>query len=385
MAQLRSYASFLLIGLLVLVSKKVDAQEFGFTQWSMNKASINPAFVAQQGDLLVNSLYKQQWNRLADKNGSAMVLSGLNAEIGCPKYQLGIGGQLFYSQQGAGDFSYIKGSLNLGWGFNGSFSKSFGIKSLQGLNYMFHFGAQLGLGQKSVEWGQFNFSDQYDPYLGLIKPTSAVYEQGFRDASSSQLDIGFGGLLRLELPKTAGNLTLGAAMYSINRPKESFLNTENEIPQRLNLHAFWHKRVFRKESKKLPIYLNVGIMSSSILPESFLPPISNQLSVTGGFSFNNQSADLALRFGQSNAWSLNSIAAVYQLRVSPNLILSGGAEFATGDFSIGQSGFTFDLGLAFSLENKYLCGGKKKDWNFNRFQSNFLSESDPGSLQRFIP
>jgi len=364
----------------------VHAQDMTFTQFYFNRAMINPAYVGQRGPLTVSSIHKQQWTRLPDRTFNDMHLSAFNAEISCPTYNLAMGVNLQYTEEGTGIFSQIYGAYTISWTIKGKYSTRTGIRALRNKRYLFSFGGQVGVGQKRLDWSRLTFSDQYDPYLGLTSAYSGVITSGVTDASTMEPDISFGFLWRSELPSKRSYFSTGAALFHVNKPQETFLYTTNQVPQRLSLHFFWHQRLKKKLHSKDPMYLNIGVISDQHMSlQGFFPPLAGSLVSFTGLVFPDMAFDLGIRLNPLDGLDVNSIILVYNQRINSPFFLSLGLEMNTGEFTFNQSGLTFDIGLTYTFEDLFLCKNSKREWCFDQFAKEFIQFGPKNNMQNFVP
>ncbi len=387
MVRLHSYVKALLC-LASAFGGGVHAQDMTFTQFYFNRAMINPSYVGQRGPLTVSTIHKQQWTRLPDRTFNDMHLSAFNAEIGCPAYNIAMGINMQYTEEGAGRFSQLYGAYTLSWSINGKYSPTSSWKRMRNRRYLFSFGAQIGVGQKRLDWSRLTFSDQFDPYYGLTSVTSSVVNSGITEASTMEPDLSFGLLWRTELPSKRSYLSAGAAIFHLNKPQESFLYTTNRIPQRLSIHLFWHQRLKKKLYSKDALYLNVGVISDQHMAlEGFFPPLSGSVVTFTGLVFPHMAFDFGMRWNPLDGPDLNSFILVYNQRISDPFFLSFGLEMNASEFTFNQSGLSFDFGLTYTFEDVMLCGRQRgnREWCFDQFTKEFIQFGPKNNMQNFVP
>lgn len=374
-----------LVLILMCLLLQAKAQDMTFTQFYFNRAMINPSYVGQRGPLTVSTIHKQQWTRLPDRTFNDMHLSALNAEISCPKYNLAMGLNMQYTEEGAGRFSQVYGAYTLSWTIKGKYSGNPVFSGFKRRRFLFSFGAQVGVGQKMLDWSRLTFSDQYDPYTSITTPSS-VYTSGITETSTMEPDISFGLLYRTELPSRRSYISAGMALFHINKPKESFLYTTNRIPQRLSLHFFWHQRLKKKLHSKDPLYLNFGVISEQHMQlDGLFPPLAASMVLFNGLVLPDMAIDLGVRLNPLDGMDINSIILVYNQRVSAPFFLSFGLELNTGEFTFNQSGLSFDVGLTYTFEGTFLCKSGKKEWCFDQFTKEFIKFGPKNNMQNFVP
>ena len=102
------------------------------------------------------------------------------------------------------------------------------------LNHALIVGLSAGYVLKQINTNGLTFPDQYSRETGTFDPslpTSDIFEE----SKNSYLDLGFGLLSSNKL--TNGSLSIGFAMFHLNRPNETFFGINNQIPLKWTVHA----------------------------------------------------------------------------------------------------------------------------------------------------
>jgi len=360
----------LLIGLCLLIAGVASGQDMTFSQYYFNRAMINPSYVGESGSLTFSSVHKQQWTRLPDRTFNDMHLSSVNAEIGCPRYNLAMGMNIQYTEEGAGRFSQLYGAYTISYNINGDWRKPI-FRSFKRRKFIVSFGAQIGVGQKMLDWSRLTFSDQFDPYTSIVTP-SRIFTSGITDVSTMEPDLSFGLKIKTQLPNKRSALSAGVALFHINKPKETFLYTDNRIPQRLSIHGFWYRKLKRKLYSKYPIFSKLGVAYNYHLPLGGIsPPLAASALLLSGLSVQKNDLDVGIRIDPIER-DVTSIILVYLQTIDEQWNLSFGMELNTSEFTFNQAGLTFDLGVTYTFKEVYICKvkNKKREWCHDAFSHN---------------
>lgn len=380
----------ILITVLLRTQSFVHGQDLTFSTIFFNKSLLNPAYVGQSGHLSMGLIHRAQWTSLPERGLNDVSLSSFHADISCPKWNLAMGIQAQVSEEGAGRYRNTIASYTVSKSFVNQYPRGFFIKGLRGLNHQWSVGLQVGVGQKAIDFSRFTFGDQYDPFLGIISDRSAVLS--LSTSSSGYMDINAGMLWRSQFRKEKGFFSIGAAMYHINSPNETFLFTENRIPQRLSISSFYNFRIDGNVYRKRSTYVSFGVVNDrhlNIESNQWKTLFSTSVVTLGGIFQNGKNeigGNIGARVG-SNA-VLNALLINGTMQLNDFLILTSTVEINTSDFTINQSGFTTEFGLIFNISNAYLCKcNSPRDLKcpFDEASGSFNKSNDKNSLVRSIP
>lgn len=385
MEQLRSYAKYALLLLGVCGLSLVKGQDPVFSQFMLNKTYLNPAYVGQKGNLMATFMQREQWNNVPESNFST---TSANIEIGCPNNNIGIGLRVFRDVEGAGKLTHTAGALNISYHILGRFSNRFPWKKLRNNKTVLSFGMQIGTGQKTVDWSAFTFSDQYDPYIGLISPVSQVGPR--RDISSGMIDLGFGMVFRTQLGKDGSYFSLGSALFHLNQPKESFVYGTNRLPRRFTFHGFWYYRLPERVLSKKYRYFSLGYVTDQHWKlDSYFSNLAVTNTLHGAFILNHHAIGLSFRTENfplvSQLW--DSFILSYQVNLPGNITLGAAADLNISSLQLRKSGTTMEFGLVWSIDGVYLCKPKRRrgqSWCFDQFGKGWLN-AKRSDLILFMP
>lgn len=228
-------------------------QDPTFSQYFLNLNYLNPAFAGYTNDLTANFNSRLQYFGVP----GVMSSNTASANISCEEEtRLGIGVLAYHNVEGRGILQTAM--------FSGQLSANFPFKvqRRQRVNKgLFSAGLQFGAGQKYLNWANLTFSDQYSPYFqGIQNPTSIAVQQ---TSSNVFLDLGAG--LRSTYEFGSGRkpkfISVGLAAFHINRPAQSFLESELKLEPRYTAYVFYYMGNPRKGRTRDLRYLSFGAMA----------------------------------------------------------------------------------------------------------------------------
>lgn len=193
---------------------------------------------------------------------------------------IGLGFTLMRDQVGLSRYASTQGNVGL------SFMKQLNGGSRYATNDQYLVaGAQVGFGQRSFDWQQLWFSNQFDTQGGFINfdaPNGEAFEEG---GTSFYLDFN-AGLLWYALFDENASFYVGGALHHINSPNIAFLGGEED-----RLYRRWVAHT----GGELPISNEL-----SILPGVIFMTQGPSMSSTAGANFrytHREWKELALRAG----------------------------------------------------------------------------------------
>jgi type IX secretion system PorP/SprF family membrane protein len=218
-----------LLGWMLLTTLSVTAQDPQFSQFYAAPLYLNPAFAGstQQGRVGMN--YRNQWPAI-DANFTTI---SAYADFFIEDKNSGVGAIL------TRDYVGIVGLQSI------SFSLQYAYQLQLTKEWSFRPGVQIGIVNRSINFGSLTFGDQFDPSTGEItKGTAEALNTG---QSKFFPDLSFGGLL---FSKKAW---FGAAAHHITEPNQSILGSEDKLPMKVSFHA-GYKIFFRPGSLGTGVY-----------------------------------------------------------------------------------------------------------------------------------
>ncbi len=236
--------------LFLICSLPAFAQDQHFTQFYAAPLNLNPALTgAFPGKYRIGLIYRDQGReQLGDPyqtfSGAVDLRFNINSNRKRNKDAFG-GGILFYNDRNA-TLNFFTNSMAL----SGGFHKALGPKGDQYLS----LGAQAGITQRNVNYGDIAFSDQFngaDGYTGGSEETLPENNFAFGDLAV--------GLNYSYAPEQKVGIFAGVALHHILEPEVSFYASE-ELPEDQNSSP-----LYMKLSAHLGLQIPIGT-SVQVLP-----------------------------------------------------------------------------------------------------------------------
>lgn len=212
---------------LILSSSFLKAQDPHFSQFFASPLTLNPAFTGKfDGTFRVAGNYRNQWPAF----NNVYTTSTLSIDFDILKNRLpdfdrwGVGILALTDKAGAGVLTnnYV--------GLSTSYSKALdenGFKQIA-------VGFQGTYGQKRLDRNKLLFEDQLTPY-GFTGVTQETFS-GEENLNVNYLDVN-AGLLFSASTDESNNFYLGASLYHVNRPHQSFMGANWNIATRTTVSA----------------------------------------------------------------------------------------------------------------------------------------------------
>ena len=215
-----------LFATLFLMSFFADAQDPHFSQFFASPLTLNPALTGKfDGTLRVAGNYRNQWpafNNVYTTSTLSVDFPILKSKI--PDYDTwGLGILALTDKAGGGVLT------NNYLGISTSYHKALDEDGFQQLG----IGFQGTYGQKRLNTDNLKFEDQLTPF-GFTGVTADVFNT--QQLNINYLDVN-AGLLFTSSTSEDNNFYVGASMYHINRPKESFQGGNWNIATRTTISA----------------------------------------------------------------------------------------------------------------------------------------------------
>jgi type IX secretion system PorP/SprF family membrane protein len=225
----RSKYIFLLITNNLLLITCLHAQDPTFSQFFSSPLNINPALTANiNSDWRAITNYRSQWMGATSPyvtgtiSYDSKVLQNKNAFQEENNY-LGLGGMLMFDRAMGGVAKGTFASLNL----------SYNIKLIDG-NSKHRLGIGFGgtYGHRTVDYSRLDFEDQYTGFgFNTNLPTGETALSDMKDFISVNAGLTY------SITSEKSNFDIGVAAFHVNRPKQTFLQDEN---QRLAIRKVAH-------------------------------------------------------------------------------------------------------------------------------------------------
>lgn len=346
MELLHSFVKLWLTILVLCCALFTKAQDPVFSQFNLNKNYINPAYAGYSGDLNVGVNSRLQWGNVPGR----FATNTFAANIGCETGRFGMAITGYDHFEGEGFLHTQNGALQMSVNLPGKFGRMFG-KNLRRQKFILSAGLSLGIGQKKLDWSKLTFSDQYNPYQGFTGQASAASGP---EASNMIFDLSGGLRMQAQINKNGSYISLGGAVFHLNRPVETFYGSNNQLPARYTFHAFAYWQTKRFANK--PSYVSIGMISDnqqSLKTNTILVAKDIDRWAKLGIGFRRQNFLLVDR--NVDALVLQALTTIKGLTI--------GYSYDITISKLGpQSTFgTHEIGIAYTFGGASLCGGGKRN------------------------
>ncbi|MEO6682522.1 MAG: PorP/SprF family type IX secretion system membrane protein [Ginsengibacter sp.] len=211
---------------LLFTTTLAKAQDPHFSQFFASPLTLNPALTGKfDGTLRVGGNYRNQWP--AFNNVYTTYTASVDFAImkdNLPDYDTwGIGIMALNDEAGGGVLK------NTYLGLSTSYHKSLDEDGFQQLG----IGFQGTYGQKRLDTRALKFEDMLTPF-GFTGITSDIFQT--ENLNLNYLDVN-AGIIYTSSTNEDNNFYIGASMYHINRPKESFKGGSWNVSPRTTLNA----------------------------------------------------------------------------------------------------------------------------------------------------
>jgi type IX secretion system PorP/SprF family membrane protein len=208
---------------------KSYSQDPTFSQFFSSPLNVNPALTANiNADWRAISNYRSQWMGAPSPyvtgtiSYDSKILQNKNAFIENNSF-LGLGGMLMFDRAMEGVAKGTFASLNL----------SYNVKIIDGKS-KHKIGAGFGgsYGHRTVDYSRLNFEDQWTGFgFNTNLPTGETALSNMKDFFSANAGVSY------SITSENSNMDLGVAAFHLNRPRQTFLEDEN---QRLAIRQVAH-------------------------------------------------------------------------------------------------------------------------------------------------
>ncbi|WP_037505489.1 PorP/SprF family type IX secretion system membrane protein [Pedobacter jeongneungensis] len=209
------------LGLLLCTVKSFAQTDPHFSQYYANPLYLNPALTGViDGDYRATVNFKQQWSAL----NSSFLTGGASFDL-APKKNFAFGATILNQRAGELDFNYLSALVS------GSYRLRFGAEGLQ----MVSFGLQAGVINRSFDFSQARFGNQFNPVSGY--DGGMMSGETLSSQSSLVPDVNAGIMFFDGNPNKSVNVFLGASAAHLTRPMDRFSGTNSRIPVRFTAHG----------------------------------------------------------------------------------------------------------------------------------------------------
>lgn len=199
------------------------AQDFHLSQYDAAPLYLNPALVGQfDGKYRIHGHYRTQWGSVSSKSFKTAAIS-----FDIPVEKFAFGAQILNRRAGAGDYNDLGILLNGGYSFTVDKNEKHKIS----------LGLQAGVIQKSVNFDNLYFENQYVTSGGGSFDQSIPNGETFGSSNFWIPDVNAGFVYYYGKDQIRINPFVGASVFHLTQPRETFYATDNKLPMRYVGHA----------------------------------------------------------------------------------------------------------------------------------------------------
>jgi type IX secretion system PorP/SprF family membrane protein len=217
---------FALVMLAACISLSVTAQDPHFSQFFSSPLTLNPALTGKfDGTLRVAGNYRNQWpafNNVYTTSTASLDFSILNNVL--PENDTWGIGLIALTDKAGGNI--LKTTFG---GISTAYHKALNEDGFSQIG----IGFQAMYGQKRLDYSKLYYEDMLTPF-GFTGVTQEVYNN--KDLDVNYFDVN-AGLIYTVSTNDRNNFYIGASMYHINRPKESFKGGNWNVAARTTISA----------------------------------------------------------------------------------------------------------------------------------------------------
>ncbi len=322
-----------------------------YSQFYLNKNYLNPAYAGYTQQLGVGVNSRLQWLQ----SPGVYSTNSFNANIGCSQNKLGFALTGYENWEGEGFLHTWATSVQTSVNFAGKWSNR-APKMFRNNRLIFSGGLGLGVGQKSLDWSKLTFSDQFSHYGGFSGKPSLVTPQN--ESSNMIFDMSGGAKLQTGYGTRGGYFSIGAAMFHLNRPVESFFDHENKMSPRYTFHGFWYFRTQKHLRSRNASYMSLGAVVD------WQAPIRTSTFMVSKDIGSMMKASLGFRSRTFIDINESMDAFIIQLMlVTGNFTIGYSYDLTVSDLGPQRTFGTHEIGLTYIFKkvNFPWCKGKSSD------------------------
>jgi type IX secretion system PorP/SprF family membrane protein len=230
---MRIKIKYLLVAIIISLGTK--AQDISYSQFDLNTMYTNPAFSSFEEDNRVLSIFRNQWNGIAENFNSNYIEFGFSIsdlkKRRISSGQLSASAGLFLNQDIYNDVfkTYEVGIVPIT------------IHSQISRNYFLSTGISNTIRINSLDWNNLLFTDQINDFNNQIAVSNVQLPDNFNQKTWLDPSIGIILTKHSNVQNDAANTTfVGFSWHHFVPPIKSFYNNQNEIsqiPKKIIIHA----------------------------------------------------------------------------------------------------------------------------------------------------
>jgi len=214
----------LVLGICIVFSQSVIAQDFHLSQHDAAPLNLNPAMTGLFNGLFrIHGHYRTQWAQVATNPFKTFEVS-----YDMPlKNKISVGGQLMDYTAGSGNYNV----------FSFLASAAYDLSVDDADYHHFSFGLQAGILQKSINFGKLVFGNQYTYSNGGGFDQTLPTGENFPSSGILMPDVNAGFVYYYSRENYVVNPFAGISVSHINSPKENFYLSDDRLPIRYLFHG----------------------------------------------------------------------------------------------------------------------------------------------------
>ncbi len=288
------FSKFLLLFAGCFIGQFVISQDFHLSQYDAAALNTSPALTGMfEGKHRVHMHYRSQWTAVSTKPFTTGMISYDNRIN--TKWSWGV----HAINQRAGAASYNAAQILPSLSYNIPLTKS-----------KFHrlaLGVSAGAFHKSFDQNALTWGSQYEATAqGGQFNTGLSSGESFQNASVIRPDFNAGAMYFFSAPGARINPFIGASVFHLSTPDESFLGTESRLPMRTLIHAGARVGITERLSVLPKVFFQTQegaqeITASALAHYHLRGP---DVFLIGGFTYRNADAaivDIGAKWGQWQA------------------------------------------------------------------------------------
>ncbi len=238
-----------LAGICIIFSGNVTAQDIHFSQFTQSPLTVNPAMAGTTAWIRAGLIYRTQWravtvapyNTIGASFDQKSKKRWLKVKNQTEKYRqpsesgFGWGVNIYNDRAGDGQMGTLQANASLAY------------QIMLSEKDMIALGFQGGMMQRSINFSKLYWGTQYDPTSSTGYSTALPADKSIAGGNNSFIkpDLSTGLIYthkkneRYMRGNDQFDFTLGAALFHVNQPKYSFLNspTPERLYQRVVIHG----------------------------------------------------------------------------------------------------------------------------------------------------
>lgn len=193
----------ILVVMSVLCISRGLAQDPHLSQYFAHPLYINPAFAGAEDCPKINLSYRNQWPNIS--GGFSTMSVSYDQHIHAIRG--GLGAYVMADIQGGGTYRNINAALMYSYKFR------------LGRNFSLRLAAQAAYVNRYANWNSLTFPDQFDPMLGLVRPTT---QEGISETpmDKNYADFSVGALAYND------HFYVGLSVSHLNRPDQGYMGVQ---------------------------------------------------------------------------------------------------------------------------------------------------------------